>query len=77
MNTSLVGISSELYEQARISAEAESRTAQGQIEFWAKVGKAAEESPDLPAGFVVESVSSLAEPRSLATEFKPQDPREA
>lgn len=72
MSTSSVRISTELLEQARIGAQSEFRTVQGQLEFWAKVGKAAAENPDLPAGFVVEAVSSLAEPRSSATEFKPR-----
>ena len=72
MATSSVRISSELLDQARDAAHAEFRSVQGQLEFWARVGKAATENPDLPTSFVVEAVSSLAEPRSLATEFVPR-----
>ena len=72
MATSSVRISAELLEQARDAAHAEFRSVQGQLEFWARVGKAASENPDLPTSFIVEAVSSLAEPRSLATEFKPR-----
>jgi hypothetical protein len=72
MATSSVRISAELLEQARIAAQAEFRSVQGQLEFWARVGKAASENPDLPTSFVVEAVSSMAEPRALATEFKPR-----
>jgi len=72
MTTSSVRISTELLEQARDAAQAEFRSVQGQLEYWARIGKAASENPDLPTSFVVEAVSSLAEPRSMATEFVPR-----
>lgn len=33
----------------------------GQLEFWAKVGHAALDNPDLPASFIAESLMSMAE----------------
>jgi hypothetical protein len=72
MTTASVRISSELLEQARAAAHSEFRTVQGQLEYWARVGKAASENPELPTSFVIEAVSSMAEPRSLATEFQPE-----
>ncbi|HEX7455069.1 MAG TPA: ParD-like family protein [Gallionella sp.] len=56
-----------LYEQARIEAKATHRTIAGQIEYWASVGRAALDNPDLPASFVAETQASLREPRDYAT----------
>ncbi|WP_338618345.1 ParD-like family protein [Pigmentiphaga sp. CHJ604] len=67
-----VRIDDTLVEQARTAAKAEFRTVQGQIEFWAKVGRAALDNPDLPASFIAESLISLAEPREEATPFVPR-----
>ena len=44
-----VRIDEELVKSARAAAKAEFRTVQGQVEFWAKVGRAALDNPDLPA----------------------------
>ncbi|MEO6423545.1 MAG: ParD-like family protein [Candidatus Nitrotoga sp.] len=60
-----------LVEQARSAAKAEFRTVQGQLEFWAKVGRAALDNPDLPASFIAESLMAMAEPREDATPFVP------
>jgi hypothetical protein len=67
-----VRIDDSLVEQARTAAKAEFRTVQGQIEFWAKVGRAALDNPDLPASFIAESLMALAEPREEATPFVPR-----
>ena len=61
-----------LYNQAKADAAAEHRTIAGQIEFWAKVGRAALDNPDLPVSFVAESLVSMAEPREDATPFVPR-----
>jgi len=50
---------------------------QGQIELWAKVGRAALDNPDLAASFIAESLVAMAEPREEATAFVPRsDARE-
>jgi hypothetical protein len=64
-----VRIDDELYAQAKADAAAEHRTIAGQIEFWAKVGRASLDNPDLPASFIAESLVSMAEPREQATPF--------
>ena len=48
------------------------RTISGQIEFWARVGRAAIDNPDLPVSFVVESLASMAEPRDQSMPFVPR-----
>ncbi len=60
-----------LVDQARAAAKAEFRTMQGQIEFWAKVGRAALGNPDLPASFIAESLKSMAEPKNESPPFVP------
>ena len=58
-----VRIPRDLYEQAKSHAASEHRTIPGQIEYWAKVGRAALDNPDLPVSFIAEALASLAEPR--------------
>jgi len=61
-----------LYDQARNEATVEHRTIAGQIEYWAKVGRAALDNPDLPVSFIAESLASMAEPREEAIAFVPR-----
>ncbi len=70
--TTSIRIDQTLYDQARIDAAAEHRTIAGQVEFWAKVGRAALDNPDLPVSFIAESLVSLAEPREQVTPFVPR-----
>ncbi len=70
--TTSIRIDQVLYNQAKADAAAEHRTIAGQIEFWAKVGRAALDNPDLPVSFVAESLVSMAEPREDATPFVPR-----
>ena len=64
-----IRIDSDLYAQAESHANAEGRTIAGQIEFWALVGKAALDNPDLPTAFVRDVLISKAEDRALATPY--------
>ena len=67
-----VRIDDDLYELAKLEAKAEHRTIAGQIEFWAQVGRAAIDNPDLPVSFIMESLASLSEPRESGTPFIPR-----
>ena len=67
-----VRIDEKLYEQAKAHAFAERRSIAGQVEFWAMVGKAALDNPDLPIDFVRDLLVARAEGRTLATPFVPQ-----
>ena len=67
-----IRINQELYDQARQDATVEHRSIAGQIEFWARVGRAALDNPDLPVSFVAESLASLAEPHSQSQAFVPR-----
>ncbi|MDP1653803.1 MAG: ParD-like family protein, partial [Rhodocyclaceae bacterium] len=61
-----IRIDQTLYDQARADAMVEHRSIAGQVEYWAKVGRAALDNPDLPVGFIAESLASMAEPREDA-----------
>jgi hypothetical protein len=67
-----IRINQTLYDQARNEAIAEHRTIAGQVEYWAKVGRAALDNPDLPVSFIAESLASMAEPRDTTTPFVPR-----
>ena len=75
--TTSIRIDHSLYEQAKADAAAEHRTIAGQVEFWAKVGRAALDNPDLPASFIAESLMSMAEPREDSTVFVPRSAAKA
>jgi hypothetical protein len=61
-----------LYEQAKNEAILDHRTIAGQIEFWASVGRAAIDNPELPVEFFVQVLGSMKEPRSDGTPFLPR-----
>lgn len=70
-----VRIDDDLYEQARTEAQVEHRTIAGQIEYWAKIGRASLDNPDLPVSFIAEALASMREPRDQATPFVPRSRR--
>ncbi|OIQ80938.1 hypothetical protein GALL_373030 [mine drainage metagenome] len=70
--TTSIRIDQSLYDQAKADAIAEHRTISGQVEYWAKVGRAALDNPDLPVSFIAESLASMAEPREQSTPFVPR-----
>ena len=70
-----IRIDQKLYDQARSEALVEHRTIAGEVEYWAKVGRAALDNPDLPVSFIAESLASMAEPREDATPFVPRSRR--
>lgn len=67
-----IRINQELYEQAKQDALLEHRSIAGQVEYWARVGRAALDNPDLPVSFIAESLASLAEPREQVQPFVPR-----
>jgi hypothetical protein len=65
-----VRIEPNLYNRAKKEAAIEHRTIAGQIEFWAQVGRACIDNPDLPVNFVIDSLSSLQTPERDKKAFK-------
>ena len=59
--TTAVRITDELVREARIYSKIDKRSLTGQIEHWAKIGKCAEENPDLTYSLIKEILIGLAE----------------
>lgn len=68
-----VKINEDFYDEAKKIAEAECRTVQGQIEYWAQIGKCALDNPDLPTDFIQDVLVSKNTDRSLAEPFDFKD----
>ena len=49
-----VRVSEELLKEAKLVSKIENRSITGQIEYWAKIGKIAEENPDLTYSLIKE-----------------------
>ena len=69
-NTRTVRISAEMYDLLRMTAEGVKRSASGQLEYWANLGHAAEDNPDLPIEFIRDILISKGQNRRLAENFK-------
>ncbi len=59
--TRAVRVSDELVQQAKIYSEIDKRSITGQIEHWARIGKCAEENPDLTYGLIREILIGITE----------------
>ena len=59
-----IKLSDELVDDAQRYASVNHRSPPKQIEYWAAIGKIAEENPDLPLGFVRDTLVSLEEIKS-------------
>lgn len=47
--------------EAQVYAEIHKRSVPKQIEYWAEIGRIAEENPDLPYGFIKDALMATAE----------------
>jgi hypothetical protein len=54
-------LSDELIDLAKPYAVAEHRSVPKQIEYWARLGKAAEDNPELPIPFIKNTLLAIAE----------------
>ena len=59
--TNAVRVSADLVKEAKIFSKIDKRSVTGQIEHWARIGKCAEENPDLTYGLIKEILIGLAE----------------
>lgn len=58
---SAVRVSDLLVKEARLVSSVENRSVTGQIEYWAKIGKCAEENPDLTFNLIKDLLLGLEE----------------
>ena len=59
--TTAVRINDELVRDAKIFSKIDKRSLTGQIEHWARIGKCAEENPDLTYSLIKDILIGLAE----------------
>ena len=59
--TNAVRVSEDLVREAKIFTKIDKRSVTGQIEHWARIGKCAEENPDLTYSLIKEILIGLAE----------------
>ena len=59
--SSAVRISEDLVEEAKVFSKVESRSITKQIEHWAKIGKIAEDNPDLTFNLIKEILVGIEE----------------
>lgn len=71
-----VRVSDDLYEAAKRTAKTEFRSIPQQIEFWAKLGRAACDNPDLPVEFIRNILAARMEDPADLTPFMPGQDRE-
>lgn len=56
-----IKVSEQLIEEAKPFAQAMHRSVSEQIEYWARLGKVAEENPDLPIHMMQDILASIEE----------------
>ena len=56
-----VRVSDKLVKDAKLFSKVDNRSITGQIEYWARIGKCAEENPDLPYSLIKEIMIGLEE----------------
>lgn len=56
-----VQLSDQLFDDARRHASVSHRSVPKQIEYWASIGKLADENPDMPYGFIKDILLSKQE----------------
>lgn len=57
-------LSDDLVEDAKIVAAAEHRSVPKQIEYWARIGKAVLDNPDIPLRMIQDTMLSLEEAKA-------------
>ena len=62
--STVINLSEQLIEEAKPFAQAMHRSVAEQIEYWARLGKVAEENPDLPIQILQDTLISLEELRA-------------
>lgn len=59
--TTAVRVSEDLVKEAKIYSKIDKRSLTGQIEHWARIGKCAEQNPDLTYSLIKEILIGIAE----------------
>ena len=66
-----IRVSDQLIKEARVISTVQQRSISGQIEYWAKIGKYAEDNPDLTLNLIKEIMIGLEQlDEGLGSEYK-------
>lgn len=69
--SNVIYLPDELIDLAQNCGLKSSRSASEQIEYWVRIGKAAEENPDIPTDFLIDILQSKEEIKhGLLSEYK-------
>ncbi len=69
--TTVVRVSPELVREAKIYSKIDKRSVTGQIEHWARIGKCAEDNPDLTYSLIRDILIGLVElEQGASSEYK-------
>ena len=64
--STVIRISNELASEARLRSKVEQRSMASQLEYWARIGKAAEENPEFPFTFIKETLIAMEEVKQVS-----------
>jgi hypothetical protein len=67
MTSTAVKIDNDIVDQAKTYGKAESRSATKQVEYWAKIGKIAQDNPDLTYDDITDILLGMAQAKSGMT----------
>ena len=71
MTSTAVKIDNDIVAQAKTYGKAESRSATKQVEYWARIGKIAQDNPDLTYEDITEILLGMAQVKSgMTTPYK-------
>lgn len=59
--STVIRISDGLAKEAKTRSKVEHRSTTSQLEYWATMGKAAEDNPDLPFSFIKDTLMAMEE----------------
>jgi hypothetical protein len=67
--STVIRISSDLAAEARTRSSVDKRSLTGQVEYWARIGRVAEDNPELPFSFIKEILIAQEEAKSGKEEY--------
>ena len=67
--STVIRISNDLAQEAKIRSAVEKRSMTSQVEYWANIGRIAEDNPDLPFSFIREILLAQEEAKSKKEEY--------
>jgi len=63
--STVIRISSDLAQEAKTRSSVEKRSMTSQVEYWARIGKVAEDNPELPFSFIKEILIAQEEAKCV------------